>query len=181
MELWLIEFINKYGYFAICFLIAFENIFPPIPSEIILTFGGFMTHSSNLEIPLVIIFSTIGSLIGALVLYFVGSIFNKDKIIKLLSTKGGRSLHIKEKDIKKADNWFTEKGYITVFVCRFIPIVRSLISTSSGNKFKDLFLATSKRQGVIISSLTFTSFFLVFPQYHLLNQYLRHKYHQLHS
>lgn len=53
MELWLIEFINKYGYFAICFLIAFENIFPPIPSEIILTFGGFMTHSSNLEIPLV--------------------------------------------------------------------------------------------------------------------------------
>ena len=94
MELWLIEFINKYGYFAICFLIAFENIFPPIPSEIILTFGGFMTHSSNLEIPLVIIFSTIGSLIGALVLYFVGSIFNKDKIIKLLSTKVGRSLHI---------------------------------------------------------------------------------------
>ena len=109
MELWLIEFINKYGYFAICFLIAFENIFPPIPSEIILTFGGFMTHSSNLEIPLVIIFSTIGSLIGALVLYFVGSIFNKDKIIKLLSTKVGRSLHIKEKDIKKADNWFTRK------------------------------------------------------------------------
>lgn len=49
-----------------------------------------------------------------------------------MSTKGGRSLHIKEKDIKKADNWFTEKGYITVFVCRFIPIVRSLISIPAG-------------------------------------------------
>ena len=116
MELWLIEFINKYGYFAICFLIAFENIFPPIPSEIILTFRGFMTHSSNLEIPLVIIFSTIGSLIGALVLYFVGSIFNKDKIIKLLSNKVGRSLHIKEKDIKKAISQYLSADLYQLFV-----------------------------------------------------------------
>lgn len=57
---------NTFGYLGVCFLIAIENIFPPIPSEVILTFGGFMTTYTRLTVPGVIVFSTIGSLIGAL-------------------------------------------------------------------------------------------------------------------
>ena len=68
MEAWLISVMNRFGYFGICFLIALENIFPPIPSEVILTFSGFMTTTTKLTIPLVILFSTLGSTIGALLL-----------------------------------------------------------------------------------------------------------------
>ena len=69
---------NKFGYFGVFFLIAIENIFPPIPSEVILLFGGFMTTYSKLTIMGVIIASTLGSLVGALILYYIGKILNID-------------------------------------------------------------------------------------------------------
>lgn len=69
MNAWITEFINQFGYFAIALLIALENVFPPLPSEIILTMSGFMTTTTSLSIIGVIIAATIGSLIGALILY----------------------------------------------------------------------------------------------------------------
>ena len=71
---------NTFGYLGVCFLIAIENIFPPIPSEVILTFGGFMTTYTRLTVPGVIVFSTIGSLIGALILYRVGLELNRERL-----------------------------------------------------------------------------------------------------
>ena len=67
-----IEFINLYGYKAILVLITLENIFPPIPCELILTFSGFLTTISNLDPPGVIIVATLGSYLGAVILYFCG-------------------------------------------------------------------------------------------------------------
>lgn len=132
MNAWLISVMNRFGYFGICFLIALENIFPPIPSEVILTFSGFMTTTTKLTIPLVILFSTLGSTIGALLLYYIGRILNKDRLIKLVSGRLGRLIRLKPKDILKADQWFNNRGNITVFFCRFIPIIRSLISIPAG-------------------------------------------------
>lgn len=71
----LTNLINDYGYFGIALLLALENIFPPIPSEIILGFTGFLTISSNLDIFGSIIAATIGALIGALILYFLAKSF----------------------------------------------------------------------------------------------------------
>ena len=68
----LTELINQYGYLAIALLIALENIFPPIPSEVILTFAGFLTLNSELHILGVIVASTIGAVLGALILYLAG-------------------------------------------------------------------------------------------------------------
>lgn len=128
----IITLINKFGYLAILFLIALENIFPPIPSEIILTFSGFMTIHTKLNIIWVIISATIGSVIGAFILYKIGNILNKERLEKLIKSKVGKVLRLKKKDIEKADYWFDTKGSITVFFCRFIPIVRSLISIPAG-------------------------------------------------
>lgn len=128
----IITLINKFGYLAISFLIALENIFPPIPSEIILTFSGFMTIHTKLNIIWVIISATIGSVIGAFILYKIGNILNKERLEKLIKSKVGKVLRLKKKDIEKADYWFDTKGSITVFFCRFIPIVRSLISIPAG-------------------------------------------------
>ncbi len=132
MQTWIIDIMNQFGYVGITLLIAIENIFPPIPSEIILTFGGFMTTYTNLTIPGVIIASTFGSTSGAIVLYGVGRIFSKDTLGNILDGKIGKILHFKKTDFFKACEWFNSKGKYTVLFCRCIPVVRSLISIPAG-------------------------------------------------
>ncbi len=132
MQELMISLMSKYGYLAVFSLVAIENIFPPIPSEVILLGGGFLTTTIGLNIVIMIIAATLGSLVGAIVLYYIGKIFNKERLKKIISGKIGKVLRLKEKDIEKADEWFDNKGNKTVFFCRFIPIVRSLISIPAG-------------------------------------------------
>ena len=132
MEEFVISIMNQFGYFWIFFLIFIENIFPPIPSEVVLLFGGFMTTYSKLNLFGMIIFSTLGSTVGAIVLYYIGKILNKERLKKIVSGKIGKVLRLKASDIEKADKWFDTKGNKTVFFCRFIPVVRSLISIPAG-------------------------------------------------
>ena len=132
MENFVIGIMNKFGYLGIFLLILLENLFPPIPSEVILTFGGFMTISTSMNVFGVILVSTIGSLLGAIILYYLGKILNKERINKIIKNKYGKLLRIKSKDIEMADKWFDTKGRKTVFFCRFIPVVRSLISIPAG-------------------------------------------------
>lgn len=132
MEQIMIDIMNSFGYFGIFFLIMIENVFPPIPSELILTFGGFMTVSSNMTVVGVIIAATLGSLLGAFILYGIGKLLNKERLIKIVTSKYGKLLRVKPKDIESADHWFDTKGSITVLICRCVPIVRSLISIPAG-------------------------------------------------
>ncbi len=132
MQEFILAMMDQFGYLGVFLLIAIENIFPPIPSEVILLFGGFMTTYTTLNIIGMIISSTLGSLIGAIVLYYIGKIFNKERLKKIISGKIGKILRLKNSDIDKADHWFDTKGNKTVFFCRFIPIVRSLISIPAG-------------------------------------------------
>lgn len=132
MEQLMIEIMNNYGYLGIFLLIFIENLFPPIPSELILTFGGFMTIDTTMTVVGVVIASTIGSVLGAIVLYYVGKILNKERLIKIVNSKYGKLLRVKTKDIESADKWFDEKGNKTVFFCRFVPVIRSLISVPAG-------------------------------------------------
>lgn len=128
----IISIMESFGYLGILLLITIENVFPPIPSEVILLFAGFMTTKSKLTLVGVIIVSTIGSLIGAIILYLVGRLLNKERLIKIVNGKIGKILRLSEKDILKADEWFSKKGTKTVFFCRFVPVLRSLISIPAG-------------------------------------------------
>lgn len=128
---WIISMMNQFGYVGISLLIGIENIFPPIPSEVILTFGGFMTTKSNLNIWLVSLFATIGSVSGAVILYYIGRLVTPERLGWFID-RWGFLLRLKRKDIEKAENWFQHRGSLTVFFCRFIPIVRSLISIPAG-------------------------------------------------
>ena len=132
MEHLIINIMNTWGYIGISFLIAIENIFPPIPSEVILTFGGFSTTITNMSIIGVIISATIGSVIGALALYFIGYFLNEERLNYIINSKIGKILRVKSSDIDKTRKWFDLRGKYTVFFCRFIPIVRSLISIPAG-------------------------------------------------
>ena len=128
----ILQIMNKFGYFGIAFLIAIENVFPPIPSEVILTFGGFMTSNTNMTITGVIIVSTIGSVIGAIILYLLGRLLTKERLYKLVDGKIGKILRFKKQDIDKSEEWFYKKWKSTLLFCRFIPMVRSLISIPAG-------------------------------------------------
>lgn len=127
-----LNIIGQFGYVGVFLLIAIENIFPPIPSEVILLFGGFMTTYTKLNILGMVIASTLGSVLGAIILYYIGKIFNKDRLKKIISGKLGKILRLKNNDIDKVDTWFDTKGQKTVFFCRFIPLIRSLISIPAG-------------------------------------------------
>lgn len=131
MESWITSVMEQFGYFGIALLILLENVFPPIPSEVILTFGGFMTTKSDLTVLGVVVASTIGSVGGAVILYWIGRILNVERIERIIE-KWGKYLRLTKEDVRKADAWFDKYGPWTVFFCRFIPLIRSLISVPAG-------------------------------------------------
>lgn len=132
MQDWIIHIMSRFGYIGVAALIGIENIFPPIPSEVILTFGGFMVTCSDLRFTGVVLAATVGSLFGAVILYGLGYLLSYERLCRILSGKTGKLLHLYPDDIDKAVGWFDKKGTATVFFCRFIPIVRSLISIPAG-------------------------------------------------
>lgn len=132
MQEWIVQLTNTYGYFGILLLIFLENVFPPIPSEVILPFSGFLTTCTNMNVLGVIIYSSLGSVLGAIVLYGVGYALNQERLEKILDGRIGKILHFKKDNVEKTMAWFRRYGIATVFFCRCIPMVRSLISIPAG-------------------------------------------------
>ncbi|AJA48445.1 alkaline phosphatase-like protein [Clostridium pasteurianum DSM 525 = ATCC 6013] len=145
MEQYIIAIIEEIGYLGVFLLIAVENFFPPIPSEIILTFSGFMTTKSNITLEGVILSATAGSVVGAIVLYKIGQLLGALKFNELVE-RYGRVLRIKGKDVDRAYLWFEKYENKTVFLCRMVPLLRSLISIPAGiskMKFSSFLLLTT--------------------------------------
>lgn len=131
MQTWITTFMEQFSYIGIFLLMALENVFPPIPSEVILTFGGFMTTYTTLSVPGVIISATMGSVFGAILLYWIGYYLDIEKIETIVE-RWGHILRLKKEDITRANAWFDKYGYWTIFLCRMVPLVRSLISVPAG-------------------------------------------------
>ncbi|MBM7553494.1 DedA family protein [Thalassobacillus pellis] len=128
---WITSFMEQYGYIGIFLMMLFENLFPPIPSEIVLPYGGFMTTTTGLSVIGVIAVSTLGSLLGAVALYLIGLLMDVERLEKIVE-RWGHILRVKKEDIHKADAWFDRYGPWTVLFCRMVPLVRSLISIPAG-------------------------------------------------
>ena len=131
MQSWITDFMEQFGYIGIFLMIALENVFPPIPSEVILPFGGFMTTYTELTVVGVIIASTAGSVVGAVILYGIGLLLDVERLEKIID-RWGHILRVTKEDIHKADAWFDKYGVWTVFFCRMVPLIRSLISIPAG-------------------------------------------------
>ena len=135
MQDFIIETMNQWGYLGVFLLIAIENVFPPIPSEVILLFGGALTAAAlggKLSIFWMVVAATLASLAGALLLYYIGKILKTERLKKIVAGRVGKVLRLKPADIDRADQWFDQKGNITVLICRCIPLLRSLISIPAG-------------------------------------------------
>ena len=132
MEDYILNILSKFSYLGIFFLIFIENVFPPIPSELILVFGGFISKSLNLNFLLLVVFATLGSSTGAIILYYAGKKIPLEKMESFLEKKWVKRLGFKPGDIKKSLKYFEKYNTFAVFLGRCIPVVRSLISIPAG-------------------------------------------------
>lgn len=108
--------------------VAAENLFPPIPSEVILPSAGFAAASGSMGLVSAIVWATIGSVVGALALYALGAWFGRARFYSLAS----KIPFVKEADIERAEAWFVRRGPLAVLLGRVVPVVRSLISIPAG-------------------------------------------------
>ena len=122
---------EQLGYFGIALLMFLDNVFPPIPSEIIMPSAGLTAAQGQLLLTGVILAGSIGSLIAAAVLYWIGRKISHESIFKFID-RYGKYLFIKSSDVKKSLDWFEKYGHRIVFFGRMIPAVRSLISIPAG-------------------------------------------------
>ncbi len=135
MSAWIEEMVllvmDRLGYVGIALLLFVECLFPPIPSELIIPLAGFATVRGEYSFFWVIIASTIGSVAGALVLYYIGKVFGAARLM-VWADLHGKWLGVSGKDIQRSINWFQRHGSKVIFFCRFIPGIRSLISIPAG-------------------------------------------------
>ncbi|WP_223702531.1 DedA family protein [Sutcliffiella deserti] len=154
MESWIKEVMEQFGYIGIFLVMTLENVFPPIPSEMILPLGGFMTTYTELTIPGIILAASLGSVFGAVILYGIGRVLDADRLARFVD-RWGYILRVKRHHIYKADAWFDKYGYWTVLFGRMIPLIRSLISIPAGmsNMKLGLFLVFTTIGTVIWNTL----------------------------
>ena len=130
MQDFMLNMVDQFGYLGIFLLILIENIFPPIPSEAVLLFGGALTVTTAMNVPGTIVAATAGSLVGAIVLYALGWIFQAERLKRLFAGRFGQVLHLKPEYVDKSVYWFTKYQGKAVLICRCVPVIRSLISVS---------------------------------------------------
>lgn len=159
---WVLAIMAKFGYLGIIFAMFAENVFPPIPSELIMPAAGFAAARGDLHILLIIVAGTFGSVLGALPLYYFGTLFNKDRLI-LFTKKYGKYVFIKSEDVLSSDAWFNKHGKKAVFFGRMVPGIRSLISIPAGmNKMPlvSFLVLTALGASIWTTILTLVGFYL---------------------
>jgi len=128
-----VHFIKQAGYAGIIILMAMESTAFPIPSEVVIPFAGFLIYDGKLNMLAVILAGAIGSVIGAVFSYYIGKFFGRTFILKY-----GRYVFISKKHLITTENFFQKHGEKTVFIARFIPVVRHLISFPAGMARMDI-------------------------------------------
>jgi membrane protein DedA with SNARE-associated domain len=131
VRLWIEQIILLLGYPGIALVMLVENIFPPIPSELVMPFAGFLTVDGRLNLPLAIVAGTSGSVLGAVVLYYIGR-WADEPIVRRFLRRYGRWIMVSEADLDRVLGTFDRYGQPIVFFGRLIPIIRSLISVPAG-------------------------------------------------
>ena len=123
----IINLISSGGYFFVFFLMILESMIFPVPSEAVMPFAGFLIFQQKFSFLAVILFSTLGSIVGSLLSYYIGFYGGKPFILKY-----GRYFLLKQEDLNKTEKFFAKHGEKTIFISRFIPVVRHLISLPAG-------------------------------------------------
>src|SRR5689334_20591671 len=125
---WVTSVIESLGELGVGFLVALENLIPPIPSEIVLSLAGYLAHEGRVNLILVFVAATAGSVIGALALYWLGYALGEDRLKRWLD----KLPLVDADDLDTADRWFERHARAAVLFGRCAPVVRSLVSIPAG-------------------------------------------------
>ncbi len=136
-----IRLIESMGYLGIGLLMFLENLFPPIPSEVIMPFAGFTAAKTDSGVTFLgaVIAGVLGTILGAYPWYYLGKILNEERLEKM-ADKYGKWIYVSAKDIKKVNNWFTQHGVKAVLLGRLVPGIRTLISLPAGINNMNIFV-----------------------------------------
>ncbi len=172
---WITDTINSLGYLGIALLMFVENLFPPIPSELIMPLAGFTARANpeKLNITGVFFAGLMGSVLGALVWYYPGKYLGEERL-KAWADRYGRWLAISSKDITKAKRWFDRQGSKAVLIGRLVPGIRTLISVPAGISNMHLLpflFYTTVGSAAWVGLLTYSGYILG-SQYELVDKYL---------
>ena len=128
---WVQDVIEQLGYLGVALLVVLENVFPPIPSEIVLPFAGFVAQRGSDSVVLMILAATVGSVIGALIMYWIAAVIG-DERLHVFTRKFGKWVQIREADLTRAEEWFDRHAVSAVLVGRCVPLIRSVVSIPAG-------------------------------------------------
>ena len=131
MTEWATQWMERYGYAGVALLMLIENVFPPIPSEVVLPLAGYTASQGELSMPMVVLAAVVGSMLGALLFYWFGKQLGRERARRFVE-KHGAWLTMDTGDLDRAERWFERHGGKAVFLCRFVPGLRSLISVPAG-------------------------------------------------
>ena len=128
---WITSTMTSMGYVGIALLMFAENLFPPIPSELIMPLAGFIVAQGKMNFVLAVVAGLLGTMLGALPWYYAGKLLGEERL-KSLADKYGKWITVSSRDIDKADNWFDRHGSKAVFLGRLVPGIRTIISLPAG-------------------------------------------------
>ena len=128
---WIVALMGRSGYLGVGGLMFGENVFPPIPSELVMPLAGFLSAQGVLWLPLTVLVGTIGSVLGALLWYYIGLWIGEERL-KDFARRHGKWLTISPREVDAATDWFRRYGWRAVFFGRMIPGVRTFISVPAG-------------------------------------------------
>ena len=131
MATWVMNVLQSLGYPGLVLLMFVENVFPPIPSELIMPLAGYLSAQGKLNFAGIVAAGTLGSVIGALPLYWLGRKLGKERLARLADSHG-KWFTVSAEEIDRADDWFGRHGRKAVFIGRLVPGVRSLIAIPAG-------------------------------------------------
>jgi membrane protein DedA with SNARE-associated domain len=173
MDEWIASTMSTLGYWGVAFLMFVENVFPPIPSELIMPLAGFTVGRGEMTLWGVILAGSVGSVAGQFPLYYLGHKLGQTRLHRL-ADRHGKWLTISGDNIDKATDWLHRRGAAAVFLCRLIPGIRSLISIPAGVGHMNLlkFTAYSTAGILIWSSILAGIGYLLGENYQVLQEYL---------
>ncbi|MEV4458921.1 DedA family protein [Microbispora sp. NPDC049633] len=167
---WAMELTETLGAPGAGLAIALENLFPPLPSEIILPLAGFTASRGDMSLVAALLWTTTGSVVGALALYCVGALLGRERTLALAR----RLPLVKTADIEKAEAWFARHGVKAVFFGRMVPVVRSLISVPAGVERMPIgtFLLFTTLGSLIWNTVFVLAGYLLGESWHLVEEYM---------
>ena len=166
---WTVDLMDTLGGPGAAVAVGLDNLFPPIPSELILPLAGFTAAQGRFSLVEALLWTTAGSVIGAIIVYLVGYIFGRERTRKFITMLP----LVKESDFDHAERWFAKHGTKAVFFGRMVPLVRSFISVPAGIERMSfwVFLALTTFDSLLWNTIFVVSGYFLGANWHVVDEY----------